>query len=82
MTSGGQKEITCYSEEDLLPISALQHLMFCPRQCALIHIEQLWSENRLTAEGRTRLGEGAAGWARFAAKVMTLFEAAAEETKP
>ncbi len=42
----------CYSEEDLLPISALQHLMFCPRQCALIHIEQIWSENRLTAEGR------------------------------
>jgi len=27
-------------------------LLFCPRQCALIHIEQLWKENRLTAEGR------------------------------
>jgi len=33
-------------------LSALQHLLFCPRQCALIHIEQLWLENRLTAEGR------------------------------
>jgi CRISPR-associated exonuclease Cas4 len=33
-------------------ISALQHYLFCPRQCALIHIEQQWSENRLTAEGR------------------------------
>jgi len=41
-----------YSEDDLLPISALQHLLFCERQCALIHIEQVWDENRLTAEGR------------------------------
>lgn len=35
-----------------LPISALQHLIFCPRQCALIHIEGLWAENRLTVEGQ------------------------------
>lgn len=41
-----------YSEDDLLPLSALQHLVFCERQCALIHIEQVWEENRLTAEGR------------------------------
>lgn len=40
------------SEPDLLPISALQHLRFCPRQCAFIHVERLWVENRLTAEGR------------------------------
>jgi CRISPR-associated exonuclease Cas4 len=39
-------------DEDLLPISALQHYLYCPRQCALIHIERLWAENRLTAEGR------------------------------
>lgn len=39
-------------EEDLAPISALQHLAFCERQCALIHVEQAWAENRLTAEGR------------------------------
>jgi CRISPR-associated exonuclease Cas4 len=38
-------------EDDLLPISALQHLVFCPRQCALIHLEREWAENRLTAEG-------------------------------
>jgi len=38
--------------EDYLPISGLQHLMFCERQCALIHVEQAWSENILTAEGR------------------------------
>jgi CRISPR-associated exonuclease Cas4 len=37
---------------DPLPISALQHLIFCERQCALIHVEGLWAENRLTVEGR------------------------------
>lgn len=41
-----------YTDEQLLPISALQHLLFCERQCALIHVEQLWLENRLTAEGQ------------------------------
>jgi len=41
-----------FAEEDLLPISALQHLLFCERQCALIHVEGLWAENRLTAQGR------------------------------
>jgi CRISPR-associated exonuclease Cas4 len=40
------------SEDDLILISALQHYAFCPRQCALIHIEQVWDENRATAEGR------------------------------
>src|SRR5579875_1528466 len=38
--------------EDALPLSGLQHLAFCPRQWALIHLEQAWEENRLTAEGR------------------------------
>lgn len=38
--------------DDPLPISALQHWLFCPRQCALIHVERLWEENALTAEGR------------------------------
>lgn len=39
-------------DDDLLPLSALQHLAFCPRQCALIHGERAWAENRFTAEGR------------------------------
>jgi CRISPR-associated exonuclease Cas4 len=42
-----------FTEEQLIPISALQHWVFCPRQCGLIHLEQAWAENRLTAEGRT-----------------------------
>ncbi len=41
-----------YTEDDLIQLSALQHFVFCLRQCALIHIEQLWSENLFTAEGR------------------------------
>lgn len=40
------------SEDDLIPLSALQHQLFCPRQCALIHVERLWAENAATMEGR------------------------------
>jgi CRISPR-associated exonuclease Cas4 len=40
-----------FSEDDLLPISALQHLAFCERQWALIHLEGIWADNRLTVEG-------------------------------
>ena len=41
-----------FTEDDLLPISALQHLLYCERQCALIHIERVWEENLLTTDGR------------------------------
>lgn len=39
-------------DEKLVPLSALQHYAFCPRQCALIHNEQVWAENWLTAQGQ------------------------------
>jgi len=39
-------------EDELVPISALQHVLFCERQYALIHLEQVWQENQFTAEGR------------------------------
>ncbi len=39
------------SEDELIPISALQHMLYCPRRCALVHIERQWAENRFTAEG-------------------------------
>ena len=38
--------------DNSLPISALQHFLFCPRQCALIHLERQWVENTYTAKGR------------------------------
>jgi len=40
------------SDADLIALSALQHFLYCPRQCALIHVEQQWAENTATAEGR------------------------------
>ena len=41
-----------YTEEDLLPLSGLQHLAFCERRWALVHLEQQWEENLFTAEGK------------------------------
>ena len=43
-----------WEKEDYLMISGLQHFFFCPRQWALIHIEQQWQDNRLTAEGEVQ----------------------------
>jgi CRISPR-associated exonuclease Cas4 len=39
-------------EDGLIPLSALQHHLFCPRQCALIHVEGLWADDGATTEGR------------------------------
>ena len=39
-------------DDELIMLSALQHYLFCPRQCALIHVDGAWSENYLTASGR------------------------------
>lgn len=41
-----------YTEDEMLMLSGIQHYVFCPRQWALIHIEQQWEENRLTVEGQ------------------------------
>ena len=40
------------NDNDMVMLSALQHYLFCLRQCALIHVEGLWSENYLTSAGR------------------------------
>lgn len=40
-----------YPEDQLLPLSAVSQYVHCPRRCALIHLEQVWSENAFTAEG-------------------------------
>ncbi|MHC1781278.1 MAG: CRISPR-associated protein Cas4 [Anaerolineaceae bacterium] len=40
-----------YTSDDLLPLSGIQHFLFCRRQWALIHVEQQWKENVLTVEG-------------------------------
>lgn len=40
-----------YRETDLLPLSGVQNFVFCPRQWALINVEQAWEENYLTVSG-------------------------------
>jgi len=40
-----------YSDEDMLMLSGIQHFVFCPRQWALIHLDQQWKENGLTTSG-------------------------------
>ena len=48
-------------DDELAAISALQHMRYGPRQCALIHIEGQWAENPHAAEGRilhTRVDDG------------------------
>ena len=40
-----------FTEDDFIQLSALQHYVFCPRQCALIHVEGVWNENVYTVRG-------------------------------
>jgi CRISPR-associated exonuclease Cas4 len=62
-----------YPEAELVPLSALQHYLFCPRQCALIHVEQIWVESRLTAEGRLMHDRVDAGGAETRRDVKRVF---------
>lgn len=41
-----------FTEEEFLPISLLQHLLFCTRRAALVHTEGIWSDNIFTALGQ------------------------------
>ncbi|NJC87972.1 MAG: CRISPR-associated protein Cas4 [Desulfuromonas sp.] len=52
-------------------ISALEHYSYCPRQCALIHVEQVWDENLYTLRGRDlhRHADEAGGESRGAVRV-------------
>ncbi len=47
-------ESEIYTVEDDWPvlISALEHYSYCPRQCALIHVERIFDENVFTLRGR------------------------------
>ena len=42
---------THYDEDDLLPLSGIQHFSYCERQWALIHLECRWEENLDTTLG-------------------------------
>ena len=41
-----------FAEDELLPLSGLQHLLYCERRAYLVHAEMAWRENAATAEGR------------------------------
>ncbi|ADO43030.1 CRISPR-associated protein Cas4 [Ketogulonicigenium vulgare] len=63
------------AEEDAIPLSALQHAVYCLRQAALIHLERLWVANRFTAEGdvlHAVADKGGARRARGVRRVMSL----------
>lgn len=58
-----------------IPLSALQHAVYCLRQAALIHLERLWADNRLTAEGSVlhAVADAPGGrWARGVRRVHAL----------
>ncbi|MDT3695306.1 MAG: CRISPR-associated protein Cas4 [Ignavibacterium sp.] len=40
-----------FTEDDFIMISALQHYVYCPRQCGLIHVDDVWQENLFTVRG-------------------------------
>ncbi len=61
-----------FVEDDLLPLSALQHLQYCERQCALIHIEGLWEENVFTTQGRHLHERAHGGKAELRGSILTV----------
>lgn len=61
-----------YAESEYIMLSALQHYLFCPRQCALIHLEQVWAENRFTAEGRVLHERTDSGLSQKQGKISTV----------
>lgn len=63
------------AEMDPIPLSAVQHAVYCLRQAALIHLERLWAENRFTAEGdvlHAVANKGGSRRARGVRRVMSL----------
>jgi len=62
-------------DSDPFPLSALQHVVYCLRQAALIHIERAWADNRFTAEGHVLhavADKGGSRKARGVRRVMAL----------
>ena len=59
-------------ESEFIPISALQQYLYCPRRCALIHLEQIWKENVYTAEGRLLHEKADSGKAETRGEVKTV----------
>jgi CRISPR-associated exonuclease Cas4 len=55
VTASPRESSSSSADDDfVIPLSAIQHAIYCLRQAALIHVERLWEENRFTAEGRVQ----------------------------
>lgn len=62
-------------DPDPIPLSALQHAVYCLRQAALIHVERVWADNQFTAQGHVLhavADKGGARMARGVRRVMAL----------
>lgn len=71
----GVFSLSAEAESDPIPVSALQHAVYCLRQAALIHLERLWAENRWTAEGAVLhdvADEPGGRWSRGVRRVTAL----------
>lgn len=63
------------AEMEPIPLSAVQHAVYCLRQAALIHLERVWADNRFTAEGdvlHAVADKGGGRRARGARRVLAL----------
>lgn len=68
--------------ESKLLISGIQHYLFCPRQWGLIHIEQQWAENSMTAEGEvlhSRVHDSDSSFKRGELLVLTSLHVSSEK---
>lgn len=61
-----------YSPDDFIQLSAVQHYAYCPRQCALIHLDMVWTENSATAEGRLLHKKADSGKTESRGKIKTV----------
>lgn len=52
MPDGTDPTVTNADGEDLVPLSALNHYLYCDRRCALIHVEGVFIDNAYTVEGQ------------------------------
>lgn len=72
---GGIDTFPSEPSDDPIPLSALQHAVYCLRQAALIHVERVWADNRFTAEGHVLhavADKGGSRKARGLRRVMAL----------
>ncbi len=61
--------------ETLVMLSALSHFVYCPRRCALVHLESVWDENLFTLKGTAaheRADSGKASWKSGVREVRAL----------